>query len=81
MYPCDTQVNQAAKGVVDSYDPLVDLLESIERFINRLDIYARVSSTPAMDEIMGKILAELLSALALATKELKQGRSCGSIRS
>jgi hypothetical protein len=72
-------VNQAAKGVTDSYDALVDLLESIEHFINRLDIYIRIPPTPAMDGIVVKILAELLSTLALATKELKQGRSSGSI--
>jgi hypothetical protein len=28
-----------------------------------------------MDEIVAKIMVELLSTLALATKELKQGRS------
>jgi hypothetical protein len=68
-----------AKGVIDSYDALVDFLESIERFIDRLDIYTRISPTPAMDDILVKILAELLSALALATKELKQGRSSESV--
>jgi hypothetical protein len=34
---------------------------------------------PATDEIMFKIILELLSTLALATKELKQGRSSESI--
>jgi len=58
-----------------SYEPLFDLLESIEHFLNRLDIYTRIPHTPAMDEIVAKIMVELLSTLALATKELKQGRS------
>ncbi len=58
-----------------SYEPLFDLLESIEHFLNRLDIYTRIPPTPAMDEIVAKIMVELLSTLALATKELKQGRS------
>jgi len=31
-----------------------------------------------MDEIVVKIMSELLSTLALATKELKQGRCCES---
>jgi len=58
-----------------SYEPLFDLLESIEHFLNRLDIYTRIPPTPAMDETVAKIMVELLSMLALATKELKQGRS------
>jgi hypothetical protein len=56
------------------HDALVELLESIEHFLKRLDIYTRIPSTPAMDDIVFKIMAELLSTLALATKELKQGR-------
>jgi hypothetical protein len=58
-----------------SYEPLFDLLESIEHFLNRLDIYTRIPPTPAMDEIVAKIMVELLSTLAMATRELKQGRS------
>jgi|SRR6266850_2063230 len=76
-YP-DIQVNQAAKGVKDSYDALVDLLESIEHVINRLDIYTRIPPTPTMNDIVVKILVELLSTLALATRELKKGRSSES---
>ncbi len=53
-------------GVTSIYDPLVDLLESIDRFLNRLDIYTRIPPTPEMDEM---VMAELLSTLALATKE------------
>jgi hypothetical protein len=56
------------------HDALAELLESIEHFLKRLDIYTRIPSTPAMDDIVFKIMAELLSTLALATKELKQGR-------
>ena len=72
-------MHQAANGVVDSHNALVDLLESIEHFLKRLDIYTKVSPTPAMDEIVVKILVELLSTLALATKELKQGRPSESV--
>jgi hypothetical protein len=61
-----------------SYDALVDLLESIEHFLGRLSIYTHISPTPAMDEIVVKILVELLSTLALATKEIKQGRTSKS---
>jgi len=71
-------VHQAAKGVVDSYDGLVDLLEAIEHFLKRLDIYTELPPAPTMDELVVKIMVELLSTLALATKELKQGRSSES---
>ena len=66
---------QAAKDVIASEDALTDLLESIEHFLKRLDIYTKIPSTAAMDEIIVKIMVEVLSTLALATKELKQGRS------
>jgi hypothetical protein len=74
-YHCDIEVYQAAKGVIASEDALTDLLESIEHFLQRLDIYTKIPSTAAMDEIIVKIMVEVLSTLALATKELKQGRS------
>ena len=73
-YRCDIRGHQAAKGVIDSYDALIDLLESIEHFLKRLDIYTKIPSTPTMDEIVVKIIVELISTLALATKEIKQGR-------
>ena len=76
-YPCD-QMNQAAKGVTSSLDALVDLLEYFGRFLSRLDIYARTPHTPAMDEIVVKIMLDLLAILALVTKELKQGQSSES---
>jgi len=72
-------MHQAAKGVIDSYDALGDLLESIENFLKRLDIYTKIPPTHAMDEIVVKIMVELVSTLALATKELKQGRPSESV--
>ena len=62
------------KGVKDSYDALVDLLESIEHLLYPLDIYTQIPPTVAMTEILVKILVELLSTLALATKEVRQGK-------
>jgi len=69
---------QAVNGVHASHDALVDLLESIEHVLSRLSIYTKIPLTPAMDEIVVKIMSELLSTFALATKELKQGRCCES---
>ena len=63
------------KGVTDSYDALVNLLESIEHFLNRLDIYTKIPPTIDMTEMVVKILTELLSALALVTKQSKEGKA------
>lgn len=57
-----------------SYDALVDTFECIENFLKRLDIYTKIPPTPVMTEMVIKIMAELLSVLALATKQIKQGR-------
>ena len=70
----DIQTCQAAKGVLDDYDTLADLLESVERFLNRLDIYTKIPPTVSMTEMIIKILVELLSILALATKQSQQGK-------
>jgi hypothetical protein len=61
--------------VIDSYDALVNLLESIEHFLGRLDIYIQIPPSPAMDEMVVKIIVESISTLAVATRELKQGRT------
>ena len=64
-----------AKGIESSHNALVDLVESIERFLRRVDIYTQIPHTQALDEMVIKIVIELLSTLALATKELKRGES------
>jgi replicative DNA helicase len=67
------------KGVIGDYDALIDLLEMIEHFLNRLDICTKIPPTVAMTEIIVKILVELLSTLALATRQIKQGKPSESI--
>ena len=74
VHICDTQAYQVVKGVIDSYDSLVDLLESMEHFLKRLDIYDKIPHTDGMTQIVVKILVELLSALALVTKQIKEGK-------
>ena len=58
----------------DSYDTLVDIFECIENFTSRLKIYTEIKLTPAMVETIVKIMVELLAVLALATKQINQGR-------
>lgn len=81
-YRCDIRLlHQAANGVSESYEAVVKLVESIEHFLKHLDINTITNTppTPAMNEIVIQTLVELLSALALATKELEQGRSSESL--
>jgi hypothetical protein len=56
----DIQTYQAVEGVLDDYDTLADLPESVEHFFNRLDVYAKIPPTVSMTEIIIKILVELL---------------------
>ena len=65
---------QAASGVNSSYDALVDLFDCIGNFLKRLRVYTNIPLSPSMKEISVKIMVELLSVLALATKQIKQGR-------
>ena len=65
---------QTIKDISTSYDALVDLLESIEHFMNRLDMYTRVPLTGAMTEMIVKIMVELIFMLALVTKQIKLNR-------
>jgi hypothetical protein len=69
-----SSVRQSVKDVSASYDALVDLFESIENFLGRLDIYTRIPITTAMTDIIIKIMVEVLATLALATRQVKQGR-------
>jgi hypothetical protein len=57
-----------------SYDALVDIFECIENFLRRLRIYTEIPPSPAMTELVIKIMVELLSVLALATKQINRGR-------
>ena len=78
-YPRDIQVPQAVKDVSASYDALIDLFASFENFLSRLSIYIGVPLAPALTNILVKIIVELLSTLALATKQVKQGRLSASV--
>ena len=53
---------------------LIDIFERMENFFQRLEIYTKVTPTPGMTDIMIKIMADVLSILAIATIEMKQSR-------
>ena len=54
---------------------LIGIFLRIECFFKRLESYTEVPPTPAMTDVIVKIMTEMLSLLAIATKEIKQGRS------
>jgi hypothetical protein len=58
-----------------SQDVLIDIFVRIESFFKRLESHTQVPPTAAMTDVIVKILIEVLSILAIATKEIKQGRS------
>jgi hypothetical protein len=62
------------KDVSSNYSILVDFLESIEQSMNRLYIYSEVPQTGTVTEIITKMMVELLLAIALVTKQIKQKR-------
>ena len=66
--------HQTIKDFDKSYDILVDIFESFESFLSRLEIYTKIPSTTAITELIVKILAELLSTISLAIQQVKQGR-------
>jgi hypothetical protein len=65
---------QAAIAVGTSYDALVDLFECVSNFLGRLHIYTEIPPTPTMSCLLVRIMEEVLSVLALATRQIKQGR-------
>ena len=58
-----------------SQDILIDIFERIENFFRRLEVYTSVAPTPAMTNMMVKIIVEVLDILGTATKEMKQSRA------
>jgi hypothetical protein len=54
---------------------LIDIFVRIESFFKRLESYTEVTPTAAMTDVIVKIMIEILSIFAIATKEIKQGRS------
>ena len=56
---------------------LIELFDRIESFFGRLQTYTEYPPTAQMTNVMGKVMAEVLSMLAIATMEMRQGRLSG----
>ena len=68
------------KDAIASYEVLVRLFERIHFFLQRLNQYTTVPLTPGMTSLLGKIMAQVLSVLALSTKAMKERRISESFR-
>ena len=66
---------QAAKDVRASHETLLDIFGRVEMFFRRLEMYTEVPLTTEMTEVIIEIMAEVLSVVGIATKEIKQGRA------
>ncbi|KAH9023703.1 hypothetical protein EDB84DRAFT_1440898 [Lactarius hengduanensis] len=71
----NTSLTQAARDTAASRDTLIELFDKIKNFFVRLKIYTEVTPTAEMTNVMGKVMAEVLSMLAIATSAMKQGRT------
>ena len=64
-----------------SHDTLIHLFERINFFLQRLKGYTGIPLTNDSTELLGKIMAQLLSILALSTKAVTNGRISELVRS
>ncbi|KAI0288084.1 hypothetical protein BC826DRAFT_722299 [Russula brevipes] len=62
------------KDTVASYATLISVFERVHLFLKRLRYYTGIPLTPAMTELLGNIMAQVLSILALSTKAMKERR-------
>jgi len=60
---------------------LVKLFERVQFFLQRLNCYTGIPLTTSMTELLGKIMAQVLSILALSTKTMKERQISESIHS
>jgi hypothetical protein len=63
-----------AKDVAASHGLLLELFERIQAFLTRLNVYSGIPLTMEITTMLGKLMAEVLSTLALSTKEMQEGR-------
>ena len=75
VHPLSAYILQATKDVRASHDALADLFERIQFFLKRLGVHTQIPPTKDMVEILVKIVAEVLTILSIATKELQQSRT------
>ena len=66
--------SQMTKDVRTNQDAQFEMFERIESFFRRLHTYTEVAPNQGMVDTIIAIMAEVLNILAIATKEIEQGR-------
>ncbi len=61
---------QAVKDVAAGHEALIHIFWRIHLFLQRLNRYTGMPLTGDMTELLGKIMSQVLSILALSTKEM-----------
>ena len=69
-----TPNSQAVKDVAATHEALIHLFERIHLFLQRLNRYTGMPLTGDMTELLGKIMSQVLSILALSTKTMTDRR-------
>jgi hypothetical protein len=69
-----TSASQAVSDVRASHSTVIDIFGRMESFFLRLETYIEVQPTAEMRDIIIKIMVEVLSILAIVTKEINQYR-------
>ena len=68
-------ISQAVKHArASDHDALISIFDRIKILFGRLEIHIELPLTVEMMDIIAQILAESLSILGIATKEIKRGR-------
>jgi hypothetical protein len=62
------------RDVVASHDTFIDLFECMNFYLQRLKSYTRIPLTDGITELLSKIMAVLISILALSTNAMTEGR-------
>jgi hypothetical protein len=62
------------KNVAASHDTLIKLFERIHFFLQRLNSYTGIRLTSGLTELLGMIMAQILSILALSTQAMTERR-------
>ncbi|KAJ3486258.1 hypothetical protein NLG97_g6655 [Lecanicillium saksenae] len=65
---------KAAKDTSAMYDGIIELLEQLQDFTTRLDIYVQRKLSPPLKEKLTKIMATLFQVLVISTQEVRRGR-------
>ena len=65
---------QAANDAIAIQDKPIDILNRIERFFHRLEIYTGITPSAAMKDMTVEIMVEVLTILTILTREVKPGR-------